>query len=85
MWYKFENATVVRGKKYDQLLNIENGSNISIDISKCQKDDDMNLTVFTEFPGMSIDNLFTGTEVECIRIIDKLGLELNAKEMKPWD
>ena len=84
MWIHAENPTPVRGKKYHRLLNLETGNRIYIDTRKKQEDTDLNLHVWLTANQMETI-IFTGTEVECIRVIDKFAEKLNAAKMQPWE
>lgn len=84
MWIHTENPHPIRGQKYDRLLNLETGNRVYIDIKKGQADTDLNLNVW--FTANQTETLiFTGTEVECIRVLDKFAEKLNATKVQPWE
>lgn len=84
MWIHTENPHLIRGQKYDMLLNLETGNRIYIDTVKNQTDSNLNLYVW--FRANATDTaIFTGTEVECIRVIDKFAEKLNAAKIQPWE
>lgn len=84
MWIHTEKANPVRGQKYDMILNLETGNRIYIDIVQDQPDTDLNLHVwFTA--NQTETRIFTGTEVECIRVLHKFAEKLNATKIKPWE
>ena len=84
MWIQIESSIFIRGEKYDMLLNLESGNRINIDIKKEQADTDMNLHVWFSANGTET-LIFTGTQIECIRVIDKFSEKLNASKIIPWE
>ena len=84
MWIIAERFIDVRGKKYDMLVNLDSGNKIFIDIYKDQPADNLNLQVWLS-SGKIETRLFTGTEVECIRMIDKYMKKLNAEKVNAWE
>ena len=83
-WIKLKLEEKVRGNSYERLMNMTTGAVIFIDIYKDQPKSDMNLSVWSEFPGMTTRKLFIGTPVECIRVIEDLAEKFDAKEIDPW-
>ena len=82
MWIHTENPHPVRGNTYDMLLNLETGK-VHITLQSGQADTDLNTHVW--FTANKTETLiFTGTEVECIRVIDKFAEKLNASKIQPW-
>lgn len=83
MWIQSKNPHPLRGNNYSRLLNLETGNRIYIDTTKGQLDTDLNLHVW--FTANQTETLiFTGTEVECIRVIDKFAKKLSAEKVEPW-
>lgn len=84
MWIHTENPHPVRGNKYNMLLNLETGNKINMVTIKGQVDTDLDLHVW--FTANDTETLiFTGTEVECLRVIDKFAEKLNAAKIHPWE
>ena len=83
-WIKLKLEEKVRGQTYERLMNTTTGAVIFIDTYEDQPENDMNLTVWSEFPGMNIRKLFIGTPVECIRVIDQLTEKFGATALEPW-
>ena len=84
MWIHTEQPTPIRGEKYSLLLNLETGNRIYIDVKKRQADTDLNLHVW--FTANQTETLiFTGTQVECMRVIDKFAEKLNAAKIDAWE
>lgn len=84
MWIHMECPTPIRGQKYDMLLNLETGNRIYIDIVKNQSDENLDLHIwFTA--NQTETKIFTGTQVECMRVIDKFAEKLNAAKINPWE
>ena len=84
-WIKCKDPNPIRGKTYDRVLNVVQGINIHIDIYNKQPDSEMNLHVWIAYKEGKELRIFTGTEVECIRIIDKFAAKFNADELNPWE
>lgn len=85
MWIIGDNPNHVRGKTYDRLVNITNGNRIFIDIFQGQDADDLNLQVWGNYTNQNDVRLFTGTEVECVRVIEQFAEKLNARRINPWE
>ena len=84
MWIHTEQPTPIRGEKYDMVLNLETGNRIYIDTLKDQSDTDLDLHVwFTA--NQTETKIFTGTQIECMRVIDKFSDKLNAAKINPWE
>lgn len=77
MWILLENPTPVRGKKYQQIVNLQNGNRFFIDIVANQHEVEKDLHVFGKWQGQETLKLFTGTESECIGFIDCIAKRLN--------
>ena len=84
-WIAIKNTFTVREKHYEMLINLNTGARIFIDTTDQQKTDDMNLRVWSHFPGMQETALYHGTEVECMRVIEKLKEKFNATNITPWE
>ena len=82
-WIKYENPHEIRGHRYECLMNLSTGAFIHINSAK--NDSSLNLYVWCEFPGMNEHQLYYGTQVECMRIIDRLAEKFNATDLAPWD
>lgn len=85
MWIKYQEVNEIRGHRYFSLINLTTGALVEINTHKGQKDDDLNVSIFVEYPGMNTRCIFRSTPVECIRVLDKLGNKFNAVEMNAWD
>ena len=84
MWIHTEQPMPIRGEKYSILLNLETGNRIYIDIKKGQANTNLNLHVW--FTANQTETLiFTGTQVECMRVIDKFAEKLNAAKIDAWE
>ena len=84
-WIQYENPKPVNGEKYDALMNLHTGAFIHIDKGDNQSDEDINLYVWTEFPGVHEKQLYYGTPVECMRVIEKLAERFAVTGLSIWD
>ena len=85
-WVKQESVRIVRGKRYQSIVNLETGVFIFLDIFKNQPEENLNVSVWGKYPGSTEElKLFEGTEVECMNVLDKYALILDAEDIKPWD
>ena len=84
-WVKCENPDKVRGKYYQRIINLDDGRSIYIQIYTEQPASDLNLSVWITYIGDTTYRLFMGTEVECIRIIDRFSEKFNAQVLDAWD
>ena len=83
-WIQFDSVHPVRGVIYKSLMSLATGAFIDIGMPADQPDSDLNLSVWCEFPGMHQKQIFSGTPVECIRVVAKFAEQLHAKEVSAW-
>ena len=82
MWILLENPIPVREKKYEQIVNLENGNRFFIDIVRNQHEVETDLHVFGAWVGHSNpQRLFTGCEAECVDFINSVAKRLNVVSM----
>ena len=83
-WLKCENPDKVRGKNYQRIINLDDGRSIYIQTHTKQPESDLDLSVWITYNGATTYRIFMGTEVECIRIIDKFSEKFNAQVLDAW-
>ena len=76
MWILIENPKPVRGKKYQQIINLENGNRFFIDITTNQHEVETDLHVFGHWTTHSSQKLFTGSDSECVDFINSIAKRL---------
>ena len=81
MWVLIENPNPVRDKKYQQIINLENGNRYYIDTVTNQHEVETNLHVWGNWIGHGIKKIFTGTESECVEFINCIAKRLNVVNM----
>ena len=77
MWILLENPTLVRGKKYQQIVNLQNGNRFYIDIVTNQHEVETDLHVWGSWVSHGEKKLFTGSESECVDFIHRIAKRLN--------
>ena len=77
MWILLENPNLVRGKKYQQIVNLQNGNRFFIDIVQNQHEVETDLHVFGKWQGHDSQKMFTGADSECADFIACLAKRLN--------
>lgn len=81
MWIIFKSPTPVRGKKYQQIVNLENGNKYFIDIEKNQHEVETDLHVWGSWATHGIQKMFTGSESECVNFINRIAKRLNVANL----
>ena len=70
---------------YPMLIDIQQYSHIFMDTVKDQPKTDLNRTVWGRYDSSEgAIRIYTGTEVECVRIMEQLTEILNPVEIHPW-
>ena len=77
--------TIIDEDGYPQLIDVSQYPHIFIDEAVDQPESDKSRIVWCRYDGgKDAIRLYTGTEVECIRIIEQLQEKLNATKIDPW-
>ena len=77
--------TIIDEDGYPQLIDVSQYPHIFINKAEDQSESDKSRIVWCRYDGgKDAIRLYTGTEVECIRIIEQLHEKLNAIEIDPW-
>ena len=85
MWILIENPNPVRGKKYPQILNLENGNRFYIDIETNQHEVETDLHVWGNWVSNITRKLFTGSETECFDFLNRLAKRMNVANLPNTD
>ena len=85
MWVILENPNPVRGKKYPQIINLDTGDRIYIDIVTNQHEVDTDLHVWGHWASARATKLFTGSESECVNLLKRFAKRLNVQALPTED
>ena len=85
MWILLENPNPVRGKKYQQIVNLANGNRFYIDIEKNQHEVETDLHVWGCWASHGTQKMFTGSESECVDFTNRIAKRLNVANLPNTD
>ena len=78
MWVVIEDDDLVREKKYQKIVNLENGNRFYVNTVSNQHELDTNLRVWGNWTTHGTLKLFTGSESECADFIASIAKRLGA-------